>query len=173
MSFFDRILGREPNPTQKWPIVELSHPDIDLEDICLGSLRFGDPLASAQCLGRPDVFRGTENGYCELLYARSGFQIDFDASSFVYLAFFIAPDKETATLPGLAFSQPHINGAGSLTSNITETQITGWLGSPGDEERDGNETVLFYPQGEVTMEFEMNSDGCLKRWNLYPQKGRI
>jgi len=170
MTFLDRLMGRQPNPTHAWPIVELSQPEINLEDIRLHSLRFGDALNSAQCLGRPDTFRGSENDYCELLYARYGFQIDFDSGRFAYLAFYIGPDAKTSQLKGLEWSHPHITGAGNLTATITDSQITGWLGAAGDEEKDGNESTLFYPKGEITMEFEFNADGCLKRWNLYPQR---
>jgi len=171
MDFLKRFFQRKrPNPTKDWPIVEIPEPEINLDDIKLATLRFGDDFSRAQVLGRPDLFEGNEEAYCELIYTRVGFQVDFRAGRLAYIAFYIGPDQESESLKGLVYSKPHITGAGSLTSNVTEAKIVDWLGSPGDRDKTDEESVLFYPHREITMEFEFNAESCLKRWNLYPQR---
>jgi len=110
MSLFDRLLRRRTDPTLGWGAFSLPIPDFDLTEMRFGTLQFGDGFNAAAFLGRPDRFEWTQGGYCELLYAAGGFQIDYEDSKFEYLAFFIGPDKYLPKQRALAFSQPRLRG---------------------------------------------------------------
>ncbi len=166
---------RRSDPTLNWGTFRKPIPDFDVSRMQFGSLRFGDGLKGAAFLGRPDRFSAKERDYCELLYARGGFQLDFDQNRFVYLAFFIAPDACLPEHPGLEFSAPRLRGDSlsgihltRLTDRATLERI---FGSPESVDADAQEAVLFYSRLRVTMEFELDTrTGRLKRWNLYPTK---
>lgn len=162
-----KLKGTPPDPTADWPRVSPSTPTVDCTTETVGALRFGDDLAVAQAFGRPDSFRWTLPDYCELLYAKSGFLIDFDSGKFAYAAFFIQPDKFTPTLPFLVLSSPYID-ATLLSRKTTQKQIESIFGEPQSRDQDNDETVLFYSRGKLTLEFEITASDLLKRVNVYP-----
>ena len=173
MNLFDRLLGRHPDPTTDWGAFRLPIPDFDVATMRFGALRFGDAIEAAAFLGRPDTLQWPQAEYCELLYARGGFQIDFDRGKFAYAAFLLGPDAFLPKHEALRFSQPRIVGCtpdALCLSHDTDRKILERLfGSPASVDADDRETILYYSRQEITMEFEMDGHtGRLKRWNLYP-----
>lgn len=169
MTFLDSLLGREPDPTRGWPKIDSILPELDIRQMTLGPLRFGDELGAAAFLGRPDLFNWTVDGYCELVYARCGLQIDFDQGRLAFIAFLIGPDEFLPSVSGMTFAQPRIAGGGTFTSATDGNDVRGLFGPPESEDEDSEETILNYSRQGVSMEFELNQDGRLKRWNLYPE----
>jgi len=174
MNILDRLFGRRPDPTAGWGTSQQPIPDFDLSQMRFGSLRFGDGIEAASFLGRPDRFAWTQADYCELLYARGGFQLDFDKGRFAYLAFFIGPDKFVPTHEGFEFSQPRLRGCAQdgarLSREMDQPALERLVNAPDSADSDAAETILYYTRQGITMEFEMDGkSGRLKRWNLYPK----
>ena len=170
MSLFRRLASDAGNPTERWMDGSAIAPPFDWSLLRFGPISFGDPLAAAEPLGKPDTFRWTQPGYCELLYARAGFQIDFDRGCFAYLAYFIGPDLTGPVHPDLQFSTPSLDDEVALTRDVHMDDLKARLGPPVSEDGDAEETVLFYVGGGVVLEFEFDAEGRLKRWNLYPER---
>lgn len=167
MNFLERFLSLDP--TRDWP-VECSFPvGFDVERGAFGPLAFGDPVVAARFLGRPSSFERTSSDSCMLQYARSGFEIEFDTNRFSYIAFFIGPDEYLPTHPELRFSRPQVDADFVLVPDTTVAQLQGRFGLPESVDADQDETVLFYSLTCLTMEFEFDAAGPLKRWNLYPK----
>ena len=174
MSLFDQLLGRRPDPTKNWKDYHPPMPDLDLSKMRFGPLGFGEDFDAAAFLGRPDRFQWTLDNYCELLYASSGFQIDYDAGRFAYLAFFIAPDEHLAKHKDLRFSKPRVLGfspeGNLITQDYTREMLQERFGPAESTDAEPEETILYYSRQGVTMEFELDGkNGRLKRWNLYPK----
>lgn len=164
----ERLRSAAGDPTETWPPASADVPAIDWSELRFGPIAFGDPLECAAGLGRPDRFRWTQPGYCELLYARSGFQIDFDRGRFAYLAWFIGPDPANPQHDAMNFGTPTLDEDFALTRDTHIEQVRARLGPATSEDVDDHETVLFYTGGGIVLEFEFDADGRLKRWNLYP-----
>jgi hypothetical protein len=156
-----------PDPTREWPRTGIATPSVDTRRGTVGSLQLGSEMAVARVWGRPDSLRWTQPGYCELVYAAAGFQVDFDAGRLAYVAFFIADDASLPTKTPVAFSSPIVDGT-RLTSGMSATRIEGLFGPPDVNDRDETEWVLTYVRGPVTTEFEGSAAGTLKRVNVYP-----
>src|SRR6185369_17404690 len=122
MNIFDRLLGRRPDPTKDWPLEPPLPAGFDFARRAFGSLGFGDRLEAARFLGRPDSFEWREPGYCELLYARSGFQIDFEDGRFAFLAFFLGSDAHLPSHPEMRFSQPKLGEGIQLAAETSRAQ---------------------------------------------------
>ena len=165
----ERLRSAAGDPTEAWADASAAAPGFDWSELRLGRLAFGDPLECAESLGRPDRFRWTQPGYCELLYARAGFQIDFDRGRFAYLAWFIGPDPANPELPDMSYASPALDEELALTRETSMDDLRAHLGPPSSEDADDDETVLFYAGGGVVLEFEFDAAGRLKRWNLYPE----
>jgi hypothetical protein len=101
-----------------------------------------------------------------LIYANSGFQIDFYADRLEYAAFFIGPDSRMLEIPSPAFSTPRINGI--LVSRETSLKtILSSFGPPKSQDNDPEETVLLYTNGKIELEFEFGPAGKLKHVSLW------
>jgi len=172
MTFLDRILGRRPDPTLNWQTSNAPMPDFDLEAMRFGTLQFGQGFEAAEFLGRPDLFRWTQEEYCELLYASRGFQIDYDERKFAYLAFLIGPDRHQPDHPALKFSTPRLRTPEGvrLSCEADRALLEQLFEAPDSVDAGASQVVLYYTRNHVTMEFEMDgTTGRLKRWNLYPK----
>lgn len=168
MRILDRLFGRRADPTKDWPAEEGEAPECDLSRMAFGPLCFGSPIEAARCFGRPDRFRWKTGDYCELLYARAGFQLDFEEGRLAYVAFFIGEDESSSLHPTAATAQPRIRGGARLTSQVGRQELLDYFGVPVSEESSDDEAILYYGRGVVTMECELDANGHLKRWNLYP-----
>jgi len=160
--------SQRSDPTREWPHSTLPLPAVDLEQRQFGVLQFGDPLEKARYFGKPDSFRAVRNDYCELVYTRCGFQLDFDQNLWAYLAFFISPDPYFPPSEKITFCQPSLLGGPILSGKTHQAELLRWLGSPHLQDSEPEETVLYYQQAGMTFEFELNPKGYLKRWNLFP-----
>jgi hypothetical protein len=173
MRILNWLLGRRPDPTAGWPDFRPPAPDFDWARRRFGPLRFGDEIAVARLLGRPDVFRWAEKDYGELLYARGGFELDFEGGRFVSLAFFIGPDKYLPRHPDLRFCVPRLLGWDAedirLSQGTDTAELERRLGPPTAVDADDeDETILSYVRAGMVLEFELNREGRLKRWNVFP-----
>src|SRR5690606_15496080 len=125
-----------------------------------GSLGFGDAIEAAAFLGRPDRVVFVKKSYCELLYARGGFQLDFEDSALAYLAFFIGPDEHLSKHPGLALSAPRLAGIAPEGQRLSQDTDRGALerlfGVPESVDADPTEVVLSVARQGVVMEFELD-----------------
>jgi hypothetical protein len=172
MRVLDRLLGRRADPTADWAPFHPTLPDFDMSSMRFGALRFGHPIETAALLGRPDRLTWTRGEYCELLYADGGFQLDFDRNHLAYLAFFIGPDPLLPKGVALQFSRPLLRGLSRddvrLSRDTERLLLTQLFGAAESVDADSEETILRYRRRDVTMEFELDEAGRLKRWNLYP-----
>lgn len=173
MTLYRQPLMEVADPTEEWGPSPSRLPSLDWSALRFGPLGFGDALEDAAALGRPDAFRWTQPGYCELLYARAGFQIDFDRGCFAYLAYFIGPDPAGPMHPQLTYCTPELDDELALTRDVRVQDIKSRLGPPFSEDIEVDETVLFYEGGGVVLEFEFDARGRLKRWNLYPMGAAV
>jgi hypothetical protein len=163
-----KLFGLQKDPTADWPILVQSTPEVDCTRRMVSSMHFGDPWTVARQFGRPDRFRWIQPGYCELIYAQAGWQMDFDQDRFAYVAFFIGPDCYVPTMcPPISFSRPHVDGM-TLSCETTQAQVEQKFGPPRSRDRDEDETILFYAGSALTLEFELTPAGNLKRLNIYP-----
>jgi hypothetical protein len=154
------------DPTRTWPQMAIAAPRVDSAQNAIGPLHFGEELAAARVLGRPASLRWTQPGYCELLYAPAGFQIDFDAGRLAYATFFIAADSGRPRGASIVFSTPVVDGT-RLTGTLSMKRIEALFGMPAAKDVDEDETILNYLRGKLTIEFEGSAAG-LKRVNVYP-----
>jgi hypothetical protein len=130
MRILDRVFGRRADPTKDWPTEVGEAPECDLSRMAFGPLCFGSPIEAARCFGRPDRFRWKTGDYCELLYARAGFQLDFEEGRLVYVAFFIGEDESSSLHPTAATAQPRLRGGARLTRSCWTTSECPFLKSP-------------------------------------------
>lgn len=149
-------------------------PDFDMNEMRFGPLRFGDSFREAAFLGQPDRSDWIEKDYCALLYAAEGFQMDFEKGRFVYLAFFIGPDRCLPEHAALKYCEPQLRGGAldgvSLSSNVDRAVLRQWFGEPEAEDTDAEESILSYTRNQLVMEFEFDgASGHLKRWNIFPK----
>jgi len=139
-----------------------------------GDLKFGAPLEDAMSFGRPVRFRWIQKDYCELLYARRGFQIDFEDNRFASAAFFMdqhvaEPDVAGGFDPALLNLVLRDDNIGELSRRSTRDVITGYFGSPSQIDSDTDETILTFEVAGLTLEFEMHpKTNTLMRFNIYP-----
>lgn len=174
MSFLNRILRRRTDPTREWAPFRPPAPDFDLRTMQFGTLRFGASFDEAAFLGRPDAITWTQPEYAEMLYARGGFQIDFDQGQLAYLAFFIGPDRHLPKHQAMTFSRPRLHGATpegiSLSPEVNRAFLESVLGPAESVDNESGEMILAYTRQGIVMEFEMTAGGvALKRGNLYPR----
>jgi ankyrin repeat protein len=160
------------DPTLNWHTYDSPIPDFDVLRMQFGTLRFGDGLQGASFLGRPDRFVQKEADHFELLYARRGFQLEFEKNRFTYLAFFIGPDACLPQHVGMRFSSPRFRGDSlsrdRLTRETERATLERTFGTPDSVDADSEEIVLRYLRHGITMEFELDArTGRLKRWNIY------
>ena len=172
MSFFDRLLGKRPDPTQGWGSFQSPAPSFDLTEMSFGSLKFGDEISTAAFLGRPTKVQWGNTDYFALLYAIGGFQIDFEHGKFTYLAFLIGPDESIPSKTEITYIEPRLrkNGTdcGRLTGNSSVEELKKLFGPPTNTDEDEVEIVLNFLRDGFTLEFEFNSKRRLKRWNIFP-----
>lgn len=169
MTLIQKLQDVAGDPTESWAPSDGRLPVIALPDR-VGPLGWGDPLEAAAPLGRPDHFRWTQPGYCELLYARAGYQLGFDRGGFSYLACFIGPDPNRVEHPDMQYATPALDDALALTRDTRLEDLRSHLGPPASEDEGDAETVLFYVTDGLVLEFEFDAEQRLKRWNLYPER---
>jgi hypothetical protein len=160
------LVGHPVDPTEGWPVVEGNTPSLDLFRRAVGPVAFGAPLADAQAFGRPQRLRWPNPGYCELLYARAGFQLDFDGGHLAYAAFFLGPDE---LLPdGARFCTARLSTGLALSGVSTLADVQAALGAPLSRDEGEEERVVTYELERLTLELEADARGRLKRLNVFP-----
>ncbi|EKD81463.1 MAG: hypothetical protein ACD_39C01795G0002 [uncultured bacterium] len=171
MGILDFLLGRQEDLTKDWPVRDFVMPDFDLASMTFGPLHFGCELACAQFFGRPDLFTWKGKDYCKLLFARAGFQIDFEDGHLCYIAFFIGPDEFLPEHQALVFSQPNLAQGRRFNRQTSTADLKKFLGEVESEDIDSDEIIITFLRSGITLEFELTTDGFLKRWNLFPEQG--
>ena len=152
-------------------VIEFEMPEFDLTDLSFGPLHFGCELDLAHAFGRPDQFKWSGRNYCELLYARYGFQIDFEEGRLRYIAFFIGPDACLPDHPEMTFSQPCLKKTAKFTAQTTADNLKQIFGEASSEDFDSDEIVLTFSRSGLALEFELTAEAVLKRWNIFPEPG--
>ena len=172
MRILDWLLRRRPDATATWPPYQPRPLDFYPVERRFGSLRFGDALAAASSIGRPDRLGGPSLQGRELLYAEAGFQLEFEEGRFVSISFFIGPDPYAPDYPNIRFGQPYLRGWSQedlrLTPAISPDRLQSHLGRPRSTNADSeDEAILYYERNGVSAEFEFDPEGRLKRANFY------
>ncbi len=162
--------GRE-DPTKDWPVVEFDMPEFDLKDLSFGPLHFGCEFDLVHAFGRPDRFSWSGRDYCELVYARYGFQIDFEDGRLRYIAFFVGPDRHLPDRLEINFSQPSLKKTARFTAQTTADDLKQIFGEASSEDFDSDEIVLTFSRSGLALEFELTAEAALKRWNIFPEPG--
>lgn len=168
MSFLSRLLGRAighgPDPTREWPPAQGPLPRVSLERRALetfaGRLAFGDPLAAARVLGRPQKCRA-DQGFATLEYEAWGLTVEFEEGGFVQATF--------------AIGEEHIGASGTplgpdglaLTGRTTRDELLQRFGKPGRTQVLDGETILYYTHGPLVSELQLDEDGFLFAWDVY------
>lgn len=167
------LFDARPNPTVSWPRFDTT-PAFNFDEGRFGPLTFGDPIKAACSLGRPDEFDWIDDNYCQMLYARGGFQIDFEGGKFCYIAFFVGPDKHAPTNRQLEFSRPQIERNGQrrrLLPELPRAELGKIFGPTTNIDEDADEAILYYEINGITVEVELHGKSDrVKRCNLYPRK---
>ncbi|PKL44085.1 MAG: hypothetical protein CVV42_19675 [Candidatus Riflebacteria bacterium HGW-Riflebacteria-2] len=171
MGILDFLFGGKEDPTKEWPVQEFAMPDFDLSDMSFGPLHFGCELSLAYVFGRPDLFTWRGSDYCELLYARHGFQIDFENGCLRYIAFFIGPDSLLPDHPKMVFAKPWLKKIAQFTSATNADGLKKILGDASSEDFDNDEIILTFSRSGLLLEFELTTEAFLKRWNIFPEAG--
>lgn len=164
-----RLTGWRPDPTRAWQIGHVSTLPVDIGRRSVGPLRFGDPIEYARGFGRPDHFQWIGGDYCELIYARAGFDICFDGSRFAFGSFYLVPDPCIPDARGLRFASVQLDGW-SISRDTELEHVYSRLGRPVSEDRDEDEVVARIIKDGLTLEFEATLSGYLKRLNLFPEE---
>jgi hypothetical protein len=173
MSFLQRFFAgtRRSDPTADWPEVGAAPPEVALDQPAIGRLKFGSPLEEARYLGKPDSCRSLAPTYLELVYAKAGFQLDYENNGLAYAAFFVGPDPCQPRVGELGYCAPQLRGGRRFSSATTRKDLIGVFGQPRSvDDLDDDETILYFGAKGLVLEFELNATGCLKRWNLYPEE---
>jgi hypothetical protein len=174
MSFLQKLFAAPAgsDPTADWLQIATLAPDVCLDTPAIGRLKFGGALDEARSLGKPDSCRRVELNYLELVYAKAGFQLDFENDRLVYAAFFIGPDAGQPPIGGLVHCSPRTLAGARFSKETTREDLIGVFGEPESiDDADEDESILCFFAKGLVLEFELNADGRLKRWNLYPEEG--
>lgn len=170
MGFFDRILGRQKDPTAEWPPFSLPIPEYDMSEMRFGALGFGDEMAKAAFLGKPDSVNWIAKDLCEMQYRRGGFYLYFDEGKFTSVAFFIAPSDSYNEGEVTAFSEPVLRGSvpygTKLTSAVDIARIHALFGPPEEVEETDEDHTLYYEHNGADMEFDLDGNGKLTGWTV-------
>ena len=157
------------DPTADWSETAATAPEICLDTAAIGGLRFGGLLDDARFLGKADFCRYAKTDYLELIYARAGFQLDFEDDRLAYAVFFVAHGVDQAEVPGLELCCPRERAAGRFSAETKCEDIIAVFGKPDSVDFEEDiEVVLFFSVNGLTLEFEFSWEDSLKRWNLYP-----
>lgn len=137
-------------------------------------LRFGATLEQARGIGKPDDVELTTERV-NLLYARSGFELEFQAGAFSSVAFFIALDEHTPDYQALRFASPSLtlrNGdVCELNDKTTAELLVDAFGKPADTEMSDEEALMYWEVNGVTVEAELFTTNQLKRLSFWPLDG--
>lgn len=139
-----------------------------------GDLKFGDSINLAQSFGKPSKVRWIDNTYCALIYSQAGFQLDFENGSLVYFALFPNrpvddPEFVNDFNPAIIHLQLADGRTAHLSKESKRSDIEAIIGKPSSIDFDDDETILYYKDKKLTVEFELQAnDGVLMRMNLFP-----
>jgi hypothetical protein len=180
MSFLNRLLGKKstpPDPTIDWPTYQ------DIERIVIphegrfGDLKFGDSIDLARPFGKPAKNLGVDLRNCSLIYPQGGFELYFSNNRFTYMAFYTDRHIAEQEIEG-GFNLAIINlmlangKTVQLSKDFKRKDIEELFSKPSNIDFSSDETILFYEDQNLTMEFELQpNDGTLMRMNLYPTEG--
>ena len=168
-TWLDFLWYRPADHTRGWSTSDQPLPTIRLKPFGLGGLQFGDPVTNAEFLGRPEKCRRFRAaGNWQLLYARHGLLLEFEAGRFVEAIFHIGPGTYAEPMEGAALCRPRIEGGGELTAATTVDEFVRILGKPQRREvdEDDGEVVLYYENAAACMEAEFNPQGTLGVWTV-------
>ncbi len=171
MDFLKRLFGIKPDVTAEWPELPVGAPIFDVSKAQIGPLPFGAPFEAARELGKADEYKPNAGTNSSLLYARSGYILEWEESGLVYVAYFVGPDEYARKHPALAYCRPRVIAPdGTLHEFHAETDapaLVAAFGTPGGADLDEEESVLEWEIGKLTIEAELNERGRLKSLNAF------
>ncbi len=168
MSWFDRLIGRQPDPTADWPQRPGAVPQARFWPFRLGTLRLGDHVDAARFLGRPEEVRRSKTaGAFGLLYTRFGVELEFEQHRLVELTCHVG-DAWRASDDVRARALRLADGT-RLHGETTLVELRARLGEPRrlDVDDDEGDTELHYEQGGETLEIALGPNGRLERLCVY------
>lgn len=177
MSFLNRLLGIKttpPDPTLDWPNYQNIERMVVPHEGQFGDLKFGDSISLAKSFGKPLKVRWIDNTYCALYYSQAGFQLDFENGSLVYFALFANrpvddPEFVNDFNPAIIHLQLVDGNLARLSKDSKRSNIEAIFGKPSNIDFDDDESILYYKDKKLTMEFELQAnDGVLMRMNFFP-----
>jgi hypothetical protein len=174
MNFLKRLFGLSDDPTAEWPVLNPAAPPFDVRTRHIGPLPFGSPVADAVIFGRPDYFTGHPTNCAALIYAQSGFSLDYEEGRLVFVTYFVGPNEFAGRRAIAGASRPTVISALGASHEIyfdcpAET-LTAALGTPGSAELEEEESILEWEIAELTVEAELNAQSQVKRLNLFLTK---
>ena len=161
-----KFFGAEPHPSMQWPQLEIQTPAFQTSTRAVADLTFGSGIDGAMMFGAPDEVRPLDGGGVNLVYAKAGFQLEFDQDSLTCVAFFVSKDEYQPDTPGLTHCEPIVDGH-KFGPSHSPAQVQDLLGAPKSVDEDEDETILDYERNGLTLEFEFTAAGALKRLSLF------
>ena len=146
------------DPTRDWPVVKGPAPDLDGETLQLDRLPFGSPVESARFLGKPSQIEWhsrTQKDF-ELHYPEKRMRLRFREGKFSDVAYLVGDG-----------AQPKAPGGDLLTSSTTREEIVKRFGQPDPGGSDETCLQIFHGNGVIS-DFDLDENGHLKEWILYP-----
>ncbi|HJT16046.1 MAG TPA: hypothetical protein VJ853_01585 [Thermoanaerobaculia bacterium] len=146
------------DPTKSWPVLPGPAPDVDRVGMQFDALKFGDPIDAAQFLGRPDAFHWTNmlKKDCELRYSGKGLKLRFRDGKLDEITF------------DVAVASPSAPDGTRLTRQTDKAAIAQLFGDPDPGGSDDETLQIFHGHG-VASDFNLDEDGRLSEWVIYPE----
>lgn len=164
MGLLDFLFG-QPNPTKNWPDqTGAPLPLLNLSTPSFGSYRFGDPLASAEVIGKPDATKLHKN-FADLYYHRRGFQLDIEQDRFIGLYLYFNDDAPWKNLEQVTLSSGDV-----ITRAMTADDLKKHFGPQFDKTNWQEYKILQYQYNGDQFISELHfreDDERLRYWYLY------
>jgi hypothetical protein len=176
MGFFSNLFhvagasSNDGNPTRDWAESTGECPQVSFDRRAIESfgsrLTFGDELEAARLFGRPDIFTRGDASFT-LTYKRWGLTLGFELGKFAQATYRIGDSIRDGDEAGAPYAAPRGPDGLSLTSRTTKGELIERFGQPSTLQDLDNEVILYYEQGPLMSEFQLDEEGCLTGWDVY------
>ncbi len=151
MHILNKLFGYT-DPTRQWAkIIDLQIPTLDLQRPAFGTITFGDPVESAEHLGKPARSKVSQN-HVELYY-QQGFDLSFELNRLVELVVYFQASDEHGACPELRLAH-----GGVLLPASTKDDIIRMFGDKYDQESWEKFDILQFEVGKLIIEFELDDE---------------
>lgn len=158
--------------TRRWPVVAGPAPNLNRVLMQFDALRFGASIESARVLGRPEKLHWNNRirKDCVLLYASKGLRLHFHEGRLQEVAFLIGP--AASDHPAFAPAQPMAPDGTRLDAQTDRDRIVALFGTPDPRGSEATTLQIFHRNG-VASDFDLDKDGRLTVWSIYPRNDRL